>query len=103
LATATLALLPIAPYSAGNAMTFRSGFIHWDSMRYIALLPILGWAALGFLIDAGPGASAWRMISAVGIAIAPPWPPLPGWWRPPRSWLWRLPPRSWRERGHSPR
>ena len=72
LATATLALLPIAPYSAGNAMTFRSGFIHWDSMRYIALLPILGWAALGFLIDAGPGASAWRMISAVGIAIAAP-------------------------------
>src|SRR5262245_30002206 len=32
----------------------------------------LGWAALGFLIDAGPGASAWRMISAVGIAIAAP-------------------------------
>jgi hypothetical protein len=54
-----LALLPIAPYSAGNAMTFRSGFIHWDSMRYIALAPILGWAALGFLLDLGgrlPGA-----------------------------------------------
>jgi hypothetical protein len=72
LAAATLALLPIAPYSAGNAMTFRSGFVHWDSMRYIALLPILGWAALGFLIDAGPGASAWRTISAVGIVIAAP-------------------------------
>ncbi|HMH78507.1 MAG TPA: hypothetical protein VK547_17860, partial [Candidatus Udaeobacter sp.] len=36
---------------AGNAMTFRSGFIHWDSMRYIALVPILGWVALGFLVD----------------------------------------------------
>jgi hypothetical protein len=70
LAAATLALLPVAPYSAGNAMTFRSGFIHWDSMRYVALLPILGWAALGFLIDAGAGASAWRTIGAVGVAIA---------------------------------
>jgi hypothetical protein len=70
LAAATLALLPVAPYSAGNAMTFRSGFIHWDSMRYVALLPILGWAALGFLIDAGVGASAWRTITAVGVAIA---------------------------------
>ena len=38
-------------------MTFRSGFVHWDSMRYIALAVILGWAALAFLIDAGAG---WR-------------------------------------------
>src|SRR5262249_60257759 len=72
LAAAPLALLPVAPCSAGNAMTFRSGFIHWDSMRYVALLPILGWAALGFLIDAGAGAAAWRTISAVGVAIAAP-------------------------------
>ena len=33
-------------------MTFRSGFVHWDSMRYVALLPFLGWVALGFLLDA---------------------------------------------------
>jgi hypothetical protein len=46
-----LLLLPVAPYSAGNAMTFRSGFIHWDSMRYIAIVPILGWVALGALLD----------------------------------------------------
>jgi len=46
-----LILLPLAPYSAGNAMTFRSGFVHWDSMRYIALVPILGWTALGFVAD----------------------------------------------------
>jgi hypothetical protein len=32
-------------------MTFRSGFIHWDSMRYVALVPLLGWVALGFLLD----------------------------------------------------
>ena len=49
------------PYSAGNAMTFRSGFIHWDSMRYVALLPFLGWAALGFVIDGGAGAGPWRV------------------------------------------
>ena len=36
LAATVLLLLPVAPYSAGNAMTFRSGFIHWDSMRYVA-------------------------------------------------------------------
>jgi hypothetical protein len=52
IAAVTLILLPAAPFSAGNALTFRSGFVHWDSMRYVALLPILGWAALGFLIDA---------------------------------------------------
>jgi len=51
LAGAVLVLLPAAPYSAGNAMTFRSGFIHWDSMRYVALVPLLGWVALGFLLD----------------------------------------------------
>jgi len=51
-----LGLLPVAPYSAGNAMTFHSGFVHWDSMRYVALVPILGWIALGFLLDRlGPG------------------------------------------------
>jgi hypothetical protein len=51
LAGAVLVLLPAAPYSAGNAMTFRSGFIHWDSMRYVALVPLMGWVALGFLLD----------------------------------------------------
>ena len=61
---AILLLLPFAPYSAGNALTFRAGFIHWDSMRYVALVLILGWVALGFLVDAiarrerGPGALA---------------------------------------------
>ncbi|HEV8473818.1 MAG TPA: hypothetical protein VGR82_13645, partial [Methylomirabilota bacterium] len=53
LTAVVLGLLPTAPYSAGNAMTFRSGFVHWDSMRYVALVPILGWTALGFLLDAG--------------------------------------------------
>ena len=52
IAATMLILLPFAPYSAGNSMTFRSGFIHWDSMRYVALVPILGWVALGFLVDA---------------------------------------------------
>ena len=52
IAATILILLPFAPYSAGNSMTFRSGFIHWDSMRYVALVPILGWVALGFLVDA---------------------------------------------------
>jgi hypothetical protein len=46
----TLVLLPSTPYSAGNGMTFVSGFVHWDSMRYVALLPILGWVALGALV-----------------------------------------------------
>jgi hypothetical protein len=51
LVAVVLVLLPVAPYSAGNAMTFRSGFIHWDSMRYVALVPMLGWVALGVLLD----------------------------------------------------
>ncbi len=64
-----LVLLPAAPYSAGNAMTFRSGFVHWDSMRYVALVPLLGWTALGFLIDAGAGARWWRTATAVLVGV----------------------------------
>jgi hypothetical protein len=63
-----LLALPGTPYSAGNGMTFRSGFIHWDSMRYVALLPILGWTAAGFLLDVGPGPRGPR--AAAGVAIA---------------------------------
>ena len=54
MAATILLLLPFAPYSAGNALTFRAGFIHWDSMRFVALVPIVGWVALGFLVDAAP-------------------------------------------------
>ena len=70
IAAVTLALLPVTPYSAGNAMTFVSGFIHWDSMRYIALLPILGWVALGFLLDAGPGVRPARTVGTIVIIAA---------------------------------
>src|SRR5262249_36814800 len=70
LAAVVLILLPSMPYSAGNAMTFRSGFIHWDSMRYVALLPLLGWAALGFVIDGGAGAPTWRRLAAAAISAA---------------------------------
>ena len=61
--------MPSTPFSAGNALTFRSGFIHWDSMRYVALLPLIGWAALGFMIDGGAGAAPWRMLTAVLIGV----------------------------------
>ncbi|HKQ67414.1 MAG TPA: hypothetical protein VJZ73_20515 [Methylomirabilota bacterium] len=64
----TLGLLPITPFSAGNDWTFVSGFIHWDSMRYIALLPILGWVALGFLV--GTGVHPARTIVAIAIMVA---------------------------------
>jgi hypothetical protein len=65
IAAVTLGLLPITPFSAGNAMTFVSGFIHWDSMRYVALLAILGWVALGLLVGAGEHPS--RTIVAIAI------------------------------------
>jgi hypothetical protein len=68
IAAVTLALLPITPFSAGNAMTFVSGFVHWDSMRYVALLAILGWVALGFLV--GTGAHPLRTIAAIAVAAA---------------------------------
>jgi hypothetical protein len=70
MAVAIILSLPAMPFSAGNAMTFRSGFIHWDSMRYVGLVPILGWVALAFLVDAGSGAVAWRMLAAVLIGSA---------------------------------
>ena len=66
----TLVLLPSTPYSAGNGMTFVSGFIHWDSMRYVALLPIFGWVALGAFIDAGAGAPLWRTLVAGAVTVA---------------------------------
>jgi len=103
---AVLLFLPLMPYSAGNAMTFRSGLVHWDSMRYIALVPILGWAALGFLIDvlgrwgalvAAVLAAAALLASrapvvaspvvllalAVGAVVGEPY------WRRARAWRWR--------------
>ena len=60
-----LVLLPATPYSAGNALTFRSGFVHWDSMRYVALLSILGWTALGVIA----GAARRRARSPVPPAV----------------------------------
>jgi len=65
----TLLLLPSTPYSAGNGMTFVAGLVHWDSMRYVALLPILGWMALGALVDAGAGAPGARTLLAMLITL----------------------------------
>jgi hypothetical protein len=77
IASAVLILLPSTPYSAGNAMTFRSGFVHWDSMRYVVLLPILGWSALGVLLGVPRSRShssvslvAWGFRSAAHRACA---------------------------------
>jgi hypothetical protein len=67
---AMLVLLPATPYSAGNTMTFRAGFIHWDSMRYVALLAILGWAAVGFLLGRSACASTGTSLAAIGITAA---------------------------------
>ena len=68
LATTVLGLLPFAPYSAGNAMTFRSGFVHWDSMRYVALVPMLGWLALGVVVEGF--ARRWSApLTAVVVAV----------------------------------
>lgn len=69
-AASVLVLLPAAPFSAGNAMTFRSGFVHWDSMRYVGIVFLLGWAALGALVDAGAGAGPRGTLAAVCIAAA---------------------------------
>ena len=69
-AASVLTLLPAAPFSAGNAMTFRSGFVHWDSMRYVAILLFLGWAALGVLVNAGAGAGRRPTLAAILIAAA---------------------------------
>ncbi len=74
IASAVLILLPSTPYSAGNAMTFRAGFVHWDSMRYVALVAMLGWAALGFLIDAGAGrlrALGGVVVTSAGLLASP--------------------------------
>ena len=75
----TLLLLPSTPYSAGNAMTFVTGIVHWDSMRYIALLPILGWTAVGLLIGAGAGAPHTRTMLAALLALGALSVSLSGW------------------------
>ena len=36
----------------------------------MAVLPLIGWAALGFLIDGGAGAGPWRVLTAVLISAA---------------------------------
>jgi hypothetical protein len=70
MAGAAAILLPVTPYSAGNAMTFRAGLVHWDSMRYVGLLALLGWTALAFLLDAGAGATSARLATGAAIASA---------------------------------
>jgi hypothetical protein len=75
MAVVILALLPFAPYSAGNAMTFRSGFVHWDSMRYIALVPMLGWVAVGLVLDRLPprwSAGVTAFVVAVVLSTSSP-------------------------------
>jgi hypothetical protein len=67
---AVLVTLPGMPYSAGNAMTFRSGFVHWDSMRYVALLPLLGWTALASLIHAGAPGTRWSAIATATVTTS---------------------------------
>jgi hypothetical protein len=72
---AVLGLLPFAPYSAGNWMTFRSGFVHWDSMRYIALVPMLGWVAVGLVLDRLPprwSAGVTAFVVAVVLSTSSP-------------------------------
>ncbi|MBM4442339.1 MAG: hypothetical protein FJ027_18140, partial [Candidatus Rokubacteria bacterium] len=70
IAIVTLLALPSTPYSAGNGMTFVSGFIHWDSMRYVALLPLLGWTAAGMLLAGGAGAPASRLVAGLVVIAA---------------------------------
>jgi hypothetical protein len=73
IAAVVLTLLPAAPYSAGNALTFRSGFVHWDSMRYVAVVPVLGWTALGVAVDAAaPGWRALATAAIVAVALLAP-------------------------------
>ena len=73
----TLLLLPSTPYSAGIGMTFVAGFVHWDSMRYVGVLPLLGWACLGFVLDVardrgrtGPARSGLALTLAIGAMVA---------------------------------
>jgi hypothetical protein len=70
IAAVTLITLPTMPFSAGNAMTFRSGLVHWDSMRYVALLFFVGWAALGLLSSSGGGPALLRSLVAALITSA---------------------------------
>jgi hypothetical protein len=67
---AMLVTLPGMPYSAGNAMTFRSGFVHWDSMRYVALVPLLGWTALASLLHAGAPRARWSAIATAAVTMS---------------------------------
>jgi hypothetical protein len=67
---AVLVPLPAAPFSAGNALTFRAGFVHWDSLRYVAVALVLGWVGLAVVIDGGAGARPARGLAAALIAAA---------------------------------
>jgi hypothetical protein len=90
----TLLALPTMPFSAGNGMTFLTGIVHWDSMRYVALLPLLGWTALAIVIAAlrrwvrlplvtalmiaggwasGVSLGAWAGATAMAAAVATAW------------------------------
>ena len=65
--TLTVALLPTQPFSAGHEFTFASATVHVTSMRFVTLIPILGWISLGAVMDAALRRD-WRAVVAAVIS-----------------------------------
>jgi hypothetical protein len=67
IAGAVLAVLPWQPMSAGHSATFAASEVHSQSMRFILVVPMLGWIGLGTAIDA---LWRWKWVYRVAAGTA---------------------------------
>lgn len=67
IAGSVLAVLPWQPMSAGHTATFAASEVHSHSMRFIAVVPMLGWIGLGTAIDA---VCRWKWVYRVAAGAA---------------------------------
>jgi hypothetical protein len=72
IALVVVALLPWQAFSAGNGDNFPLGQIHSQSMRYVTILPILGWlwVAIAIGLPRLPGGIRYALASAVLVVVA---------------------------------
>ncbi|MCC7424481.1 MAG: hypothetical protein IT428_29795 [Planctomycetaceae bacterium] len=67
IAGAVLAVLPWQPMSAGHSATFAASEVHFQSMRFIVVVPMLGWIGLGTAIDS---LRRWKWVHRVAAGVA---------------------------------
>jgi hypothetical protein len=62
-----LAILPWQTWSAGNGESFQAGVINVASMRYVTIIPVLGWMWVGITIGLPQLSAAIRIVLGASV------------------------------------